>query len=77
MFPRGTVKLLTNRGIVRLPALIAIGGWIALQFVSAGSELANTNPESVSGVAYMAHIGGFVAGIILSFAFRSWQTVNA
>ena len=56
---------------------IAIGGWIALQFVSAGSELAKTNPESVGGVAYMAHIGGFVAGIILCFVFRSRQTVNA
>jgi membrane associated rhomboid family serine protease len=76
MFPRGTVKLLTNQGIVRLPALIAIGGWIALQFVSAGGELAKTHPESVGGVAYMAHIGGFFAGIILSFVFRSRQTTT-
>jgi len=76
MFPRGTVKLLTNQGIVRLPALIAIGGWIALQFVSAGGELAKTHPESVGGVAYMAHIGGFFAGIILSFVFGSRQTTT-
>ena len=77
MFPQGTVKLLTNQGIVRLPALIAIGGWIALQFVSVGGELAKTHPESVGGVAYMAHIGGFVAGMILSFVFRSRQTTTA
>jgi membrane associated rhomboid family serine protease len=31
MFPRGTVRLLTNAGIVHLPAFLAIGGWIALR----------------------------------------------
>jgi membrane associated rhomboid family serine protease len=77
MFPRGTVKLLTNQGIVRLPALVAIGGWIALQFVSAGGELAKAHPDTAGGVAYMAHIGGFFAGIILSFFFRSRQTTVA
>ncbi len=73
MFPRGTVMLLTNRGIVRLPALIAIGGWIALQFVSVGGELVASHPPSAGGIAYVAHIGGFIAGIILSFFFRRRQ----
>ena len=70
MFPGGTVKLLTNRGIIRLPALIAIGGWIILQFLSVGGELARHHPRSVGGIAYVAHIGGFIAGMILSFFFR-------
>jgi len=77
MFPRGTVKLLTNQGIVRLPALIAIGGWIALQFVSVGGELVRSHPTNAGGIAYLAHIGGFIAGIILSFFFRSRQTTTA
>ena len=77
MFPRGTVKLLTNQGIVRLPALIAIGGWIALQFVSVGGELVRSHPPSVGGIAYVAHIGGFIAGIILSFFFRSRGIISA
>ncbi len=72
LFPRGTVKLLTNAGIVHLPALIAIGGWIALQFVSAAGEFAKTS-DSVGGVAYMAHIGGFLAGIVLALFFRTRQ----
>ena len=77
MFPRGTVKLLTNQGIVRLPALIAIGGWIALQFISVGGELVRAHPASTEGIAYVAHIGGFIAGIILSLFFRSRQTYTA
>ena len=77
MFPRGSVKLLTNQGIVRLPALIAIGGWIALQFVSVGGELVRSHAPSVGGIAYVAHIGGFIAGIILSFFFRSRRTIGA
>jgi membrane associated rhomboid family serine protease len=76
MFPRGTVKLLTNAGIVRLPALLAIGGWIALQFVSVAGELAKT-AASQGGVAYAAHIGGFFAGIVLALFFRTPRAATA
>lgn len=76
MFPRGTVKILTNAGIVRLPALIAIGGWIALQFVSVAGEFANS-AHSVGGVAYVAHIGGFFAGMVLALFFRTRSPASA
>jgi membrane associated rhomboid family serine protease len=76
MFPRGTVKLMTNKGIVKLPALIAIGGWIALQFVSVAGEFAKT-ADSVGGVAYMAHIGGFFAGMALALFFRTRSAAGA
>ncbi len=76
MFPRGTVRLLTNAGIVHLPAVIAIGGWIALQFVSVVGELAKT-ADSAGGVAYMAHIGGFFAGMVLALLFRTREPAAA
>jgi membrane associated rhomboid family serine protease len=76
MFPRGTVKLLTNAGIIRLPALIAVGGWIALQFVSAAGEFAKT-AENTGGVAYIAHIGGFFAGMVLALFFRTREPAEA
>ncbi len=76
LFPRGTVKLLTNAGIVRLPALIAIGGWIALQFVSAAGEFAKT-ADNAGGVAYVAHIGGFFAGVVLALLFRNRAEAQA
>ncbi len=79
MFPMGTVKLLTNAGIVKLPALIAVGGWIVLQFISAAGEFAKATPEAdtAGGIAYYAHIGGFIAGFVLTFLFRNRSTATA
>ena len=68
MFPRAQVKVLMGRSVVPLPALVVLGFWIVLQFFSGvGSIL---NPVDEGGVAYMAHIGGFVAGIILALFLR-------
>jgi membrane associated rhomboid family serine protease len=44
--------------IVTLPAWLLLGGWFALQALSARSALSD-------GVAYEAHVAGFVAGIVL------------
>ena len=50
---------------------MAIGLWIVLQLVSGVGSIANsTQTGDVGGVAYMAHIGGFVAGVVLVFFFR-------
>src|SRR4030095_10547668 len=61
LFPRGQVRVLMGRGVVPMPALVVIGLWIVLQFVSVGSI---TQSSETGGVAYMAHIGGFVAGLV-------------
>lgn len=48
-----------------LPAWIWLGCWFALQFFSgAATSLAGANQAS-GGIAFMAHVGGFVAGLIL------------
>jgi len=70
LFPKGTVTLLTNAGIVHLPAFLAIGAWIGLQFVSVAGELAKAG-DSAGGIAYTAHIGGFFAGMVLALLFRT------
>ena len=54
--------------IVEVPALIVIGLWGLLQFISGFGQV-RTAGES-GGVAYMAHVGGFVAGMALVFLFR-------
>jgi membrane associated rhomboid family serine protease len=51
-----------------MPALVVIGLWIGLQFFSGIGSIANT--AETGGVAYMAHIGGFIAGFVLTFLFR-------
>jgi membrane associated rhomboid family serine protease len=69
LFPRGQVKVLMGRGVIPMPALVVIGLWIVLQFVSGIGSISNT--VDTGGVAYMAHIGGFVAGFVLTFLFRA------
>jgi membrane associated rhomboid family serine protease len=68
LFPQGKVKVLMGRGVVPMPALMVIGMWIVLQFFSGIGSIAST--AETGGVAYMAHIGGFVAGFILTFLLR-------
>jgi membrane associated rhomboid family serine protease len=70
MFPQSRVNVLLGQQIVAMPALIVIGLWIALQLFSEVGAIANTNETSdVGGVAYI-HIGGFLAGFLLTFLFR-------
>ena len=71
MFPQNRVRILTRAGIVRVPALVVLGFWIVLQFINGIGSVAAT--DETAGVAYMAHIGGFVAGIVLVKLFASRQ----
>jgi membrane associated rhomboid family serine protease len=71
MFPQSRVNVLLGRQIVAMPAIIVLGFWIALQLFSGVGTIAYTDETSdVGGVAYMAHIGGFFAGFLLTFLFR-------
>ena len=72
LFPKGQVKVLMGRGVVPMPALVVIGLWIVLQFVSGIGSI--TQSAETGGVAYMAHIGGFVAGLVLTFLFGGRRT---
>jgi len=67
LFPRGSVRVLMGRGVVPMPALMVIGLWIVLQFINGVGSI--TQSAETGGVAYMAHIGGFVAGLALTFLF--------
>jgi membrane associated rhomboid family serine protease len=59
-----------------VPALIVIGLWIVLQLFSGIGSIANTaQTADTGGVAYMAHIGGFFAGVILAFFFRQARRI--
>jgi membrane associated rhomboid family serine protease len=75
LFPQGRVRVLQGQQVVQVPALIVIGLWILLQFFS-GIGALSTTAES-GGVAYMAHIGGFLAGLVLTFVFRGSRAAQA
>jgi len=68
MFPRGQVRVLMGQSVVNMPAILVLGLWILLQFVNGIGSIAHT--AETGGVAYMAHIGGFVAGLIMAYLFR-------
>jgi membrane associated rhomboid family serine protease len=68
LFPKGNVRVLQGQRVIQVPALIVIGIWIVLQLFSGIGSVAST--AQTGGVAYMAHIGGFVAGFALTFLFR-------
>ena len=72
LFPHARVRTLLFLGpfitMPRLPALLLIGFWIVLQFFNGVASLGVRTAET-GGVAYWAHIGGFVAGLVLIFIF--------
>lgn len=63
LFPWNRVDTLIFYRVVSLPALYVIGIWAAMQVFSGWGTLAQTGEGA--GVAYAAHIGGFVAGLVL------------
>lgn len=68
-FPGQKINVLLGRSVVAMPSLIVIGLWFLLQLVSGAGSFYSTG--DTGGVAYMAHIGGFVAGLAVAFAFRA------
>jgi len=51
---------------INLPAWLVLGGWIGLQFAAAPQAFSGDG----GGVAYLAHIGGFIAGLVLVPLFK-------
>jgi membrane associated rhomboid family serine protease len=55
-------------GVTQMPALIVIGLWFILQLFSGIGSIASS--ADTGGIAYMAHIGGFIAGVVLVLLLR-------
>ena len=63
LFPSRRVRVIMGRGITTVPAFVALGIWIVFQVISQLGVLGGD--QGGGGVAYAAHIGGFVAGLAL------------
>jgi len=63
LFPGRRVRMLIGRGVSEMPAWVSIGMWFLFQLV-AGMGLLGGGSQA-GGVAYAAHVGGFIAGLIL------------
>jgi len=55
--------------IIELPAIFLLGFWFLMQLFSAGAIAATANSQA-GGVAFMAHVAGFVTGLVGVFIFR-------
>ena len=71
LHPRARIWTLVIFGffvrVVPVPAMIVLGFWVVLQFVNSVFTFARGD---TGGVAFLAHLGGFVAGLMLLGAFR-------
>ncbi len=74
-FPYARISTLIFLGffmtVVQLPAFILLGFWFLIQFLSGMESMALT--RSGGGVAFWAHVGGFVVGMALLFVFQKPQ----
>lgn len=70
LFPKGRVNVMVGRSMTEMPALIVIGLWFGLQFLGTVTEGSGADTGG-GGVAYMAHIGGFIAGLAGGFLMRA------
>lgn len=62
LYPKARVLTLITYVIVPIPAILLLGFWFVMQWLSVTFNVSG-------GVAYWAHIGGFITGILLAFAF--------
>jgi membrane associated rhomboid family serine protease len=60
--------------IFELPALVLLGFWFLIQLFSAGAIAVTANTYGGGGVAFVAHVAGFIFGMIAVFVFKKRQT---
>lgn len=72
MHPRRSMHVWFLFGIVSVPAVLAVGIWFVFQVINGMGALGG---EEASGVAYAAHIGGFIAGFLLVKLFVNKRPV--
>lgn len=71
LYPKNRVYVITWGGVMAVPAVFMLGLWIVIQFINGVGSIAMTEETGGGGVAYMAHIGGFIAGLVLAPLFAT------
>jgi membrane associated rhomboid family serine protease len=76
LFPQNRVRVLVRGGIATVNAFTMLGIWILIQLVSGVGAIAETQQTGGGGVAFMAHVGGFVAGLLLVKVFAGGRATR-
>jgi membrane associated rhomboid family serine protease len=64
LHPHRRVRVIMLRMLTEVPGYVAVGLWFVFQLISAFGVIGQ-GTQSSGGVAFMAHIGGFIAGVVL------------
>src|ERR1041385_2802510 len=75
LYPKRRVTVILFRFLTQVPAYVAIGIWFAFQLISGLGMLGSGS--QTGGVAYAAHVGGFLAGLVLIKFFDSGKQNRA
>ena len=70
LYPTARVRTLVFVFLVQIPAWVFLGGWFLYQLVEANFGLSSA-PANGGGVAFFAHVGGFVFGAVVTAALLS------
>ena len=81
LYPRSRVSGIFPLGIIpipiRVPAWLMIGFWFVVQLFDGLVTISQTPAQASGGIAYWAHVGGFVTGAVLIWVFRSPPRVDS
>jgi membrane associated rhomboid family serine protease len=69
LFPRNQVNVIFLYTVMTIPAILVLGVWIVGQLFSTYGSIM-TSVSSTGGVAYAAHVAGFVAGVVAALVYR-------
>jgi membrane associated rhomboid family serine protease len=72
LYPSNAIRVLVFRSVINLPAFLVLGMW---GFMQVAGHLGA--PGEQGGVAYMAHIGGFITGLVTSVFLKLFPSRHA
>jgi membrane associated rhomboid family serine protease len=67
------VPLIILWDVIEVPALVLLGVWFLLQLLSAGASVVSAHAAVSGGIAFAAHVAGFVLGVIGVYVFKKRQ----
>jgi len=75
LHPHRRVTVIMFRMLTDVPGYMAVGLWFVFQLINAFGVIGR-GPQAGGGVAFMAHIGGFIAGVVLVKLFAAGKRAD-
>jgi membrane associated rhomboid family serine protease len=77
LYPASRILTLLGWFPIRIPAWIFLGGWFLYQFFEGNYGLVHPDSTGGSGVAFFAHVGGFVFGVLVAIVLTRAGRITA